>query len=165
MTIIILLAAGIFVFYLFSNDKKDEKIKVLQKGGLKTIYPNFVQYIELANTGEYSHEFSLAETKYILAKNDGEYLEYKFPMYSFNGELLGYYYIGIQHTFGALAYCYCVNSKGRKIEGYMSELHNGRNSDMIRDREIDNYRSIFASLIMKMEGKDNFEKKFYYNIF
>jgi hypothetical protein len=163
MTIIILLAAGIFVFYLFSNDKKDEKIKVLQKGGLKTIYPNFVQYIELANSGEYSHEFSLAETKFILAKNDGEYLEYKFPMYSFNGELLGYYYIGIQHTFGALAYCYCVNSKGRKIEGYMSELHNGRNSAISRDRQVDNYRSIFSSLIFKMESTPNFENKFYHN--
>ncbi len=164
MIIIILLAAAIFIYFLFNNDRNDEKIKVLQRGGLKSVYPKFVQYIELANSGEYSHEFSLEETKFVLAKDDGEYLEYKFPIYSFNGNLGGYYYIGIHHTFGTFAYCFCINSSGRKIEGYMSEIHNGRNNGMPRDKEVDDYRTIFSRLIMKMELIPNFEDKFYYNL-
>lgn len=164
MTFIIILAAGIFVFYLFNNDRKDVKINVLQRGGLKNIYPKFVQYIEHANSGEYAHEFSSENTKFLLAKDDGEYLEYKFPMYSFNGKLDGYYYIGIHHTFGAFAYCYCINSKGKKIEGYMRELHNGRSNNSPRDREIDEYRSIYSSLIFQMQAIPNFEDKFYGNL-
>lgn len=163
MTFVIILAAAIFVFYLFNNDRKDEKIKVLQRGGLKNVYPKFVQYTELANSGAYSHEYSLDETKFTLVKDDGEYLEYKFPMHSINGKLDGYYFIGIHHTFGTFAYCYCVNSRGRKIEGYMTELHNGRNNSMPRDREIDNYISIFSGLLTKMQSKPNFENMFYYN--
>jgi len=165
MTILIIIAAVIFIFYLFNNDRKDEKIKVIQRGGLKQIYPNFTQYIRLANSGEYSHEMSLNETRFELVKDDGEYLEYKFPIFSFNGNLSGYYYIGIHHTFGTFAYCYCINSRGRKIEGLMSELHNGRNNGMPRDKEIDNYRYIFSRLILNMESKPNFEDKFYYNNF
>ncbi len=161
MTFIIIFFAAIFVYYLFNSDRKDEKIKVLQIGGLKKIYPKFVNYIELANSGNYSHDLSFYNTKFILVKDDGEYLEYKFPIYSFNGNLSGYYYIGIQHTFGTFSYCYCINSKGKKIEGYMRELHNGRNNNLPRDREIEDYRSIFSNLIFQMEAIPNFDKNFY----
>ena len=162
MTFIIILAAGIFVFYLFNNDRKDVKINVLQRGGLKSIYPKFVNFIEQANAGSYLGQFSIDETRFVLAKDDGEYLEYKFPMY--NVDLAGYYYIGIHHTFGTFAYCYCINSKGKKIEGYMRELHNGRSTNSRRDREIDEYRSIYSSLIFQMQDKPNFEDKFYGNL-
>jgi hypothetical protein len=162
MTIFLIIAAGVLVFYLFNNDRKDVKVNVLQRGGLKKIYPNFVHYIEMANAGTYSNEISFYETKFVLAKDDGEYLEYKFPMY--NVGLAGYYYIGIHHTFGTFAYCYCINIKGKKIDGYMRELHNGRSNNSPRDREVDEYRSIYSSLIFQMQNMPNFEDKFYGNI-
>ncbi len=164
MAIIFIIAGAIFVYYLFSNDQKDLKIKVLQNGGLKRIYPNFVNYIEMANAGSFSHDLSLDATRFELVKDDGEYLEYKFPIYSFNRHLSGYYYIGIQHSFGTFAYCYCKNSQGKKVEGYISELHNGRNTSIPRDRDVDNYRSIFSNLIMSMEAKPNFDNIFYNNL-
>ena len=68
------------------------------------------------------------------------------------------------NTFGTFAYCYCINSKGKKIEGYMRELHNGRSTNSRRDREIDEYRSIYSSLIFQMQDKPNFEDKFYGNL-
>lgn len=153
----------LFIIYV-NNDQKDLKIKVLQNGGLKKIYPNFVKYIEMANSGTFSHDLSLDATKFELVKDDGEYLEYKFPIYSFNRNLGGHYYIGIQHSFGSFAYCYSINSHGKKIEGYISEIHDGRNTSVRRDRDVDNYRSIFSSLIMSMEAKPNFDNIFYYNL-
>ena len=164
MSFWIIIAGAIFVFYLFTNDRKDVKQNVIQRGGLQRIYPKFIEYIDLANSGEYNDELYLNETRFELVKDDNEYLEFKFPIHSFNGDFVGYYYIGIHHTFGTFAYCYCVNSSGRKIEGYMSELHNGRNNGLPRDIEIDNYRSTFSGLIMKMELKPNFHDKFYYNL-
>lgn len=161
MTFIIILAVGIFVFYLFNNDRKDVKINVLQRGGMKNIYKNFVNYIDLANSGHFAHEFSSEKTKFELAKDNGELLEYRFPIYSFNGSLVGHYYIGLQHTFGTFAHCYCINTRGKKIEGYIRELHNGRNTSASRDRSIEDYISIFSSLIMQMESIPNFQDKFY----
>ena len=165
MTILFIIGIAIVIIYMFVNDKKDVKISVLQRGGLKRIYPNFVHYVELANSAEYSHSLSSETTRFTLVKDYGEYLEYKFPIFSFNGDFAGNYHIGIQHVFGTFAYCFCINSYGRKIEGYISELHNGRNNGLPRDREIDSYRSIFSGLIMRMQAINNFEEKFYYNNF
>jgi hypothetical protein len=49
MSFIFIIAGAVFVFYLFNNDRKDVKINVLQRGGLKTIYPNFVEYARQAH--------------------------------------------------------------------------------------------------------------------
>lgn len=164
MTLLIIIIAGVFVYFMFSNDRNELKSKVIQRGGLRRIYPNFIGYIELANSGEYSHDLSLDKTRFELVKDDGEYLEYKFPIFSFNRDFVGNYHIGIHHTFGSFAYCFCINSHGRKIEGYMSELHNGRNARVARDKEIDQYRAIFSNLILRMEAQPNFEDKFHYNL-
>jgi hypothetical protein len=161
MTIIIILALGIFIFYLFNNDKKDEKIKVLQRGGLNNVYPNFVQYANSLHLVDDSF-FSITNAPLTLVKNDGEYLEYKFPVIH-DGTSYGFYYIGIQHTFGAIAYCFCKNKFGRKIEGFMRELHNGRDNSYSRDRSIEDYTDIFWTLIKQMESIPNFEEKFYFN--
>ena len=167
MTFIIILAAGIFLFYLFNNDKKDVKNNAIQRGGLKSVYPNFVRYIETENSGKYLEELTLisVEIKNLtLTKDDGEYLEYRFPISDNNG-IRGYYHIGIHHTFGTFAYCFAINAMNKKINGLMSELHNGRTTSAPRDRNIDNYRSIFTSLITSMEEIKNFEEKFYFNDF
>jgi len=146
---------------VFSNDRKDVKINVLQRGGMKNIYKNFVNYIDLANSGHFAHEYSSEKTKFELVKDNGEFLEYRFPIYSFNGSLVGHYYIGLHHTFGTFAHCYCINARGKKIEGYMRELHSGRSTSASRDRSIEDYISIFSSLIMQMESIPNFQDKFY----
>jgi hypothetical protein len=161
-TILIIILVVIFIFYLFNNDRKDVKINVLQRGGLRRIYPNFVQYINQAHDQSLSF-FNFDTTPLELAKDDGEYLHYKFPK-NHGGTNYGYYYIGIHHTFGTIAECFSINKHGRKIEGFMRELHNGRSAQPI-DRSIDDYRSIFSGLIYQMENLPNFEEKFYFNNF
>jgi|694.fasta_scaffold49889_7 hypothetical protein len=66
---------------------------------MKNIYKNFVNYIDLATSGHFAHEYSSEKTKFELVKDNGEFLEYRFPIYSFNGSLVGHYYIGLHHTF------------------------------------------------------------------
>ena len=161
MTFIIILASGIFIFYLFNNDRKDVKIKVLQRGGLKTIYPNFVEYAHQAHDIDESF-LNFDSPPLQLAKDDGEYLHYKYPIV--HGDTnYGYFFIGLHHTFGTIAECYCINKNGRKIEGFMRELHNGRTSNPL-DRSVEDYRGIFFSLVNQMKSKPNFEDKFYFNL-
>ena len=165
MTILLIIAGAVFIFILFTQDKKQVENNVLKRGGLKNIYPNFIRYIEKSNSGEFFHNLSLNESKFEQVKEDNEYLEYRIPVNSFNGDFLGYYHIGIQHTFGSFAYCYCINSYGKRIDGFLSELHNGRDNTIKRDKEPERYRVIFSNLIRNMENKSNFDDKFSYNIF
>ena len=158
ITLIIIIII-VFIFYFFNNDRKDVKINVLQRGGLLSIYPNFVNYVNQAHESESSF-LNFETTQLVLVKNDGEYLEYKFPVNTGN-ETSGCFYIGIQHSFGTFAYCYCRNKSGSKIEGFIKELHNGRNGHNPRDREVDDYKGIFFNLIKQMENLPNFEDKFY----
>jgi hypothetical protein len=158
-TFIIIVFCAVFVFYLFKNDRKDVKINVLQRGGMMSIYPKFVNYVNQAHETESSF-LNFETTSLELAKNDGEYLEYKFPVISGN-ETYGYFFIGIQHSFGTFAYCYCRNKFGKKTEGFIKELHNGRNGHTSRDREVEDYRGIFFNLVKQMENLPNFEEKFH----
>jgi hypothetical protein len=160
MVFLFIIAGVIFILYLFTNDKKDVKIKVLQRGGLRHIYPNFVQYVEQAH--DQSLSFSNFDTTPLqLIKDDGEYLQYKFPI-NHGDTNYGYYYIGIHHTFCSIAECFCINRNGKKINGFMKELHNGRSSQPL-DRELEGYRWIFFDLISQMENLPNFEEKFYFD--
>jgi hypothetical protein len=157
---IIIIVIIVFIFYFFNNDRKDVKINALQRGGLLSIYPNYVNYVKQAHESESS--FLNFETTHLeLVKNDGEYLEYKFPV-NIGNETSGYFFIGIQHSFGTFAYCYCRNNSGRKTEGFIKELHNGRNVQNPRDRGVEDYRGIFFNLIKQMENLPNFEEKFYF---
>ncbi|MFA5296817.1 MAG: hypothetical protein WC389_01260 [Lutibacter sp.] len=162
MTTFILIILGVgFIIYLFNNDRKDVKTNVLQRGGMITIYPNFNQYINQAKDTS-SSILNFDTTHFELVKNDGEYLEYKFPVFSGN-EISGYFFIGLQHSFGTIAYCYCRTKGGKKIEGFMRELHNGRDVNKPRDRDIEDYRGIFFNLIKQMKNLQNFEEQFYFN--
>jgi hypothetical protein len=165
MILIFVIIGGIFIFILFNQDKKQVERNVEKRGGLKKIYPNFMKYVEQSNSGELFHDLTLDETRFEEVKDDIEYLEFKIPVKSFNGDFLGYYHIGIQHTFGSFAYCYCINSYGRRIDGFISELHNGRNNSIKRDKEPERYKEIFLILIRDMENSSNFDDKFQYNIF
>lgn len=161
MTIFIIILCVAFVLYLFNNDRKDVKINVLGRGGMTTIYPNFIQYINQASDTDSSF-LNFETTNFELVKNDGEFFEYKFPI-SYGNDICGYYFIGIQHVFGTFAYCYCKTNSGRKIEGFMREIHNGRDVNKPRDRDIEDYRVIFFNLVKQMENLPNFEEKFYFN--
>ena len=160
-TFILIILAAVFVFYLFNKDRKDVKTNVLQRGGLPTIYPNFKEYINQANDTDSSY-LNFETSNFELVKNDGEYLEYKFPILNGN-EISGYYFIGIQHSFGTFAYCYSITITGKKIEGFMRELHNGRDTNTPRDRDTEGYKGIFYNLIKQMENLPNFDEQFYYN--
>jgi hypothetical protein len=43
----------------------------------------------------------------------------------------------------------------------MREIHNGKDSNFPRDREVEDYKTIFYSLVTQMENTPNFEEKFY----
>ena len=157
--IIIIIAIAGFLFYNFNNDRKDEKRKVLKSGGMQTIYPKFGLYINQANNTNISF-LNFNTTSFELVRNDDEYLEYKFPVL-INNNIIGYYHIGIQHSFITSAYCYSINANGQKIEGFVKEIHNGKSISYTRDREIEDYRTIFNIIVTQMESVPNFEEKFY----
>jgi hypothetical protein len=161
MTIFIIIAAALFIFYLFNSDRNNVKQNVIQRGGLKSIYPNFVEYAQQANDINTSF-LNFDSPPLQLAKDDGEYLHYKFPIVH-GGTNYGYFFIGLHHTFCTIAECYCINKNGRKIEGFMRELHNGRSSNPL-DRSVEEYQDIFFSLVNQMQNLPNFEDKFYFNL-
>lgn len=141
--VIILIAAIIFVIYCFKDDSKDEKITVLQRGGLKKYYSNFIEYINETTTEHFPYQ----ETK-----NDGEYLEYKYPIRR-NRIIVGYHFIGIQHSFITKAYIYSKNINGSKITGFSKQINN-RNSEP--EINIEDYNIIFLTLAVKMEKLPEF---------
>jgi hypothetical protein len=161
MTFLLIIAGVVFVLYLFNSDKKDVKINVLQRGGLQKIYPNFVEYVHQAHDRNASF-LNFDSPPLQLTKDDGEYLQYKFPIVH-GGTIYGYFYIGLHHTFCTIAECYCINKNGKKIEGFMRELHNGRSPNP-KDRSVEDYQDIFFSLVNQMQNLPNFENKFYFNL-
>lgn len=161
MAFLFIIAGVVFVLYLFNSDRKDVKINVLQRGGLQRIYPNFVEYAHQAHDKEASF-FNFDTTSLQLVKDDGEYLRYKFPIIH-GGTNYGYFYIGLHHTFCTIAECYCINKNGRKIEGFIRELHNGRSSNPL-DKSVEDYQDIFFSLVNQMQNLPDFENKFYFNL-
>lgn len=159
MTIFIIIIIVIGILYFFNSDRKDEKIQVLQVGGMKRIYPNFLQLID----GLSKKKQSIVEweaSNFECVKDDGEYLEFKFT-YIEDEKIVGYYFIGIQHVFVSFAYCYCKNSKNQKIEGFMRELPKQSANNQSRDIDIEQYRWIFRGLINQMENSEKYDKKFY----
>lgn len=151
-TFLIIAAVIVFIIYLFQSDKKEVKTKILQTGGLATRFPNFILYTRQA--------YTTSEPYLKFVKDDGQYLEYRFPVRG-NQDIAGHYHLGIESVFGTFAYVFAVSSNGNKINGYMRELHNGKNNGLPIDRTIDEYEVIFDSLITQMEKSKDFEKKFY----
>ena len=153
MTIFLIISGVlIFIIYLFLSDKKEVKSRNLQRGGLIKKFPNFVTYSKQAYTsGDPYLQF---------VKDDGQYIEYRLPVRG-NNEIAGYYHLGIQNSFGTYAYVFAINSTGRKINGFIQELHNGRNNSIPEDRSIEDYEEIFDTLIIQMEKTKDFEKLFY----
>lgn len=146
-----------FIVYHFNSDRKDEKINVLRAGGMKNTYPNFLTFIE-ALTNNRLNIVDWKTSNFQCVKDDGEYLEFKFPCLD-NEKIVGYYFIGIQHVFVSYAYCYCKNINNRKIEGYMKEIKTTSINDR-RDIETERYAVIFRGLISQMENSSDYFVKF-----
>lgn len=149
MITIVIIAAVIFIFYLFNSDKNEAIAKNQQIGGLRNRFPNFVSYAQQSHTYHCYPDF-------IFVKDDGRYLEYKFPI-----GVAGYYYLGIESVFGTMAYVYAINSNGKKIKGFIREIHNGKNNNFPANKSIVEYENIFSGLISQMEDDFDFDDKFY----
>lgn len=147
MTFLIIAGVIIFIIYLFQSDINDAKIKNIRHGGLATRFPNFITYTKQA--------YTTTEPFLQFVKDDGRYLEYRFPV-KVNNYIAGYYYLGIESVFGTFAYVYAISSNGKKINGYMREIHNGRNNSIPSDQTVEAYKVIFDTLIIQMEMSKDF---------
>jgi hypothetical protein len=151
-TFLIIAAVLVFIIYLFQSDKKEVKTKNLQRGGLATRFPNFIAYTKQA--------YTTSEPYLQFVKDDGQFLEYKFPVRG-DKDVAGHYHLGIESVFGTFAYVFAISSGGQKINGYMRELHNGRSNNVLVDRAVEEYDAVFDSLITQMEKSKDFDLKFY----
>jgi hypothetical protein len=122
--------------------------------GLKFIYPNFRTFIKCTH---YYDFFPFKESTYLKVKDTIEFLEYKFPIYSNQNEIQGYYHLGLLHSKKPFVYCLCINSNGLMIKGGKEKLYSKRKTVM------SGYAGIFRRLISDMEKSSDFQENFYCN--
>lgn len=149
--LLIFLLIIIFVICLFQIDKAAVKKRNNRLGGLVQRFPNFVAYSKQAYTS--------SEPSFQLVKSDGQYLEYRFPVMG-NLALTGHYHVGLQNSFCTYLYVFAVNINGVKINGYIQEIHNGR-ENKLEDLSVKEYSRLIDSLIQQMERKTDFDQIFY----
>jgi hypothetical protein len=142
----------IFLFIEIRHRKKQYEFKLSL--GLKFIYPDFRRFIKCTHYYDY---FSFKENTYLKVKDTIEFLEYKFPIYSNQNEMQGYYHLGLLHSKKPFVYCYCINSNGLIINGGEEKLYYKRKT------ELNSYAWIFRRLISDMEKSSDFQEKFYCN--
>lgn len=142
----------IFLIIEIRHRKKQYEFKLSL--GLKFIYPDFRRFIKCTHYYDY---FSFKENTYLKVKDTIEFLEYKFPIYSNQNEMQGYYHLGLLHSKKPFVYCYCINSKGLIINGGEEKLYYKRKT------ELNSYAWIFRRLISDMEKSSDFQEKFYCN--
>jgi len=148
---LIILVVIIFIIYFFKSDGKEAKRKNIASGGLIKRFPNFVYHC--------TKNASKIHEGLEFVKDDGEYIEYRYPL-KVTKNRIGYFYLELQNNFGTFLYTYALSPKGRKIEGYIKEIHNGRDKSESEDQSVFNYEFIFYELIEKMEHTKNFAEKF-----
>jgi hypothetical protein len=139
----------IFLIIEIRHRKKQYEFKLSL--GLKFIYPDFHRFIKCTH---YYDFFSFKENTYLKVKDTIEFLEYKFPIYSNQNEIQGYYHLGLLHSKKPLVYCYCINSNGLIINGGKEKLYYKRKTDFIY------YTGIFRRLISDMEKSSDFQENF-----
>jgi hypothetical protein len=142
----------IFLIIEIRHRKKHYEFKLSL--GLKFIYPDFRRFIKCTHYYDY---FSFKENTYLKVKDTIEFLEYKFPIYSKQNEMQGYYHLGLLHSKKPFVYCHCINSNGLIINGGKEKLYSKKKTEM------DCYAGIFRRLISDMEKSSDFQEKFYCN--
>lgn len=151
MIILIIVILVVVILFVFISDKEKAKKKNVKRGGLAVRFPNFVEFCNKYSTTLYEGlEF---------VKDDGQYIEYRYPLPVTNNKT-GYFYLGLQNSFGTYLYTYAVSHRGRKINGFLKEIHNGRHRTRVEDPPIFTYKIIFDGLIKQMEDKERFAEKF-----
>lgn len=149
-TVLIILAIIAFVFYLFQSDKKEVVKRNIQRGGLANRFPNFVEYCKNSTVaGSSRPEF---------VKDDGEYIEYRTIIKVNNS--VGYFHQGLQNSFGTFLYVFAKSPKGKKINGPIIQVHNGKDNTLPEDLSSFEYEFMFSQLIDNMENMKDFARKF-----
>jgi hypothetical protein len=150
--IYIIFASFILIIFLIieiRHRKKQYEFKLSL--GLKFIYPDFRRFIKCT---EYYECFPFKENTYIKVKNTIEFLEYKFPIYSYQNVIQGYYHLGLGHSKKPFVYCYCINSNELIINGGKEKLYYKRKTEQ------NSYAWIFRKLIIDMEKSSDFKENF-----
>jgi len=104
--ILILIIVG-YVFWKFNDDSKKVARRNESFGGMKKMFPEFVQHFE--NNG-----FELVE-------NSGAKLVYKKPLTN-NPPFNKYLFLGVESKFTNIAFGYVINGNGDKINGLNVEF-------------------------------------------
>lgn len=93
---------GGYIFWKFNNDSKKVEMRNQSFGGMKKMFPEFVEYFE-------SNGFELVE-------NSGAKLIYKIPV-SDNPPFNKYLFLGVESKFTNFAFGYTINANGKKTDG------------------------------------------------
>lgn len=104
---IIILVVGGYIFWKFNNDSKKVERRNQSFGGMKKMFPEFVEYFE-------SNGFELVE-------NSGTKLLYKIPL-SDNPPYNKYLFLGVESKFTNIAFGYTINANGQKTNGLNVEF-------------------------------------------
>jgi hypothetical protein len=149
---IIILIIIVVIIFLFQKDKRKAIRSNIIRGGLKNLFPNFVDFCERV----YEDYGENGEMKMQLARDDESYLEYKVPI--FRGKIaIAHIYYGIENSIGTYAYCYVISNNGYKHSGYIREI-NKNNSINIYDPNYGEYFEIFERLFTKIVNSNDFYK-------
>ena len=142
----------ILIIYIFIEIRQRKKLYGLKLSlGLKFIYPNFRVFVKEAHRFGF---FNFKEHSYIKVKDTIEFLEYKFPIYTNQNEINGYYHLGLCYSKKPYVYCYCTNTNLLLINGGKDKLNYKSKTDE------NSYAAIFRKLISDMEKSSDFKENF-----
>lgn len=103
----ILILIGGYVFWKFNDDSKKVARRNESFGGMKKMFPEFVQYFE--------------DNGFELVENSGAKLVYKKSLTN-NSAFNKYLFLGIESKFTNIAFGYVINGNGEKINGLNVEF-------------------------------------------
>ena len=97
----------IYVIYKFSSDAKEVQRRNVSFGGMKKLFPEFVEYFEF-------NDFELVS-------DTGTNLIYKMALTN-HPPFDNYLFLGIESKFTNIAYGYIITSDGKKVNGLNVEF-------------------------------------------
>jgi len=100
--VVIVLVIIISIIWKFNQDSKEEQRRNQSFGGMKKLFPEFVDYYELNG--------------YELVEDSGTKLIYKKALTN-NSTFNKHLYLGVESRFTNIAFGYVIKSDGKKING------------------------------------------------
>lgn len=104
---IIIIGIVIYIIWKFNSDSKTVKRRNQSFGGMKKLFPEFVEYFE-------SNDYELTE-------DSGTKLIYKKPLTN-SPPFNKYLFLGIESKFTNIAFGYIITGEGKKINGLNVEF-------------------------------------------